>query len=65
MKWLMILLVAIMMLAVVGCGQQEAADDTKAPEGVAEAEKADVTAMDSAVVEEAPIDTMAAQTDSM
>ncbi len=65
MKLGFVLLVVFLMLATIGCGQKEESNGGKPPDGVAEAEHADSTALDSAVLEESPIDTMSSQHDSM
>ncbi len=65
MKWGIIVLAMFLMLATVGCSQKETSDNGKPPDGVAEAERADSTALDSAVLEATPIDTMSSQHDSM
>ena len=60
-----IILAASILLIAAGCGQQKESHGGKPPEGVAEAERADSTALDSAIPEETPPDTMATQHDSM
>jgi len=62
---LLLMLSVFLMVWAAGCGQKEAAQDDKPPAEVTAAEKADTTALDSAVVEEVIPDSMAAEHDSM
>ncbi|HOP08011.1 MAG TPA: hypothetical protein PLF13_12050 [candidate division Zixibacteria bacterium] len=65
-KFFVIMMVVAFTLSLMamGCGQKEA-DTHKAPEEVKQAEVADSTALDEAVMDSTMVDSMAAEHDSM